>query len=345
MSSRRTVLKALGASASTLVGGASLFSSQARAQAAGLSPITVALAWVPNVEYAGLWNAAERGYFKAEGLEMHHLVGGPNAPLAPVSVAAGRAEIGYATWLPLLDAIAKGNDFVILGATFPVSPVGILSLPGKPIRTAADIVGSKLLTPGPNERAAIEATLKLNKLATTYTPVPAGFSPEALLEKAGDGYVGYATNQVVTFEKMGMVRDKDFFFVSLDSLGYKAAAAIFFTTRANLEKNRPRMVSFVRALQKGWQDEEKEPDLGARYAVEKYGRDLGLDMKQQSAQALVQNRLLHDPAAPGLPVLALSEAIVAGPMLSTAAASGRTGLPDVKRLVDFDIVREAAAAK
>jgi ABC-type nitrate/sulfonate/bicarbonate transport system substrate-binding protein len=341
-SSRRTLLKTIGAGASLpLLGGPLMQAAHAQA----LSPITVALSWVPNVEYAGLWLAADKGYFREEGLDMKFLPGGPNAPLAPVSVAAGRAEIGYATWLPFLDAVQKGNDFVAIGATFPVSPVGVLSLPKKPIRTAKDLNGSKILVPGPNERAAIEATLKLNKLPVAYTPVPAGFSPEALLEGAGDGYVGYATNQVITFEKQGLVRDKDFFFTSLDSLGFKAAAALLFTTRKNLETNRPRVVSFMRALVRGWQDNERDTLAGARLASEKYGRDLGLELRQQTAQAVAQNRLLHDPAAPNLPPMALNEKSVAGGMYATAMAAGRSNLPDVKRLFDFDVVREAAARR
>jgi ABC-type nitrate/sulfonate/bicarbonate transport system substrate-binding protein len=340
--SRRTLLKTLGAGASLPLLGGPLMQA---ASAQTLTPITVALSWVPNVEYAGLWIAADRGYFRQEGLDMKFLPGGPNAPLAPVSVAAGRADLGYATWLPFLDAVQKGNDFVALGATFPVTPVGILSLPKKPIRSAKDINGSKILVPGPNERAAIEATLKLNRLPVGYTPVPAGFSPEALLEGAGDGYVGYATNQVITFEKQGLVRDKDFFFTSLDSLGFKAAAALIFTPRKTLETQRPRIVAFMRALVHGWQDNERDTLAGPRLATEKYGRDLGLDLRQQTAQTLAQNRLLHDPAAPNLPPMALNEKSVAGGMYATATAAGRTNLPPVNRLFDFSVVQEAVGKK
>lgn len=338
--SRRDVLKTFVAGASLPLGG--LAWRAARAQT--LSPVTVALSWLPNVEYAGLWLADDHGLFKQEGLQMKFLSGGPNAPLAPVSVAAGRAEFGYATWLPFLDAVQKGNDFVAIAATFPVSPVGILSLPAKPIRSAKDINGSKLLVAGPNERAAIEATLKLNKLPVKYTPVPAGFSPDALLEHAGDGYVGYATNQVITFEKNGMQQGKDFFFASLDSMGFKAAASILFTTRKLLDSNRARVVSFVRALVHGWQENEKDTLAAARLAVEKYGRDLGLDLRQQTAQVLAQNKLLHDPSAPNLPVLGLNEKLAAG-MYATATAAGRSNLPPVNRIFDFTVVPEAARRK
>jgi hypothetical protein len=43
--------------------------------------------------------------------------------------------------------------------------------------------------------------------------------------------------------------------------------------------------------------------------------------------------------------MALSEKTVAGGMYATAAAAGRTNLPEPKRLFDFEIVREAARRK
>src|SRR5476651_2564856 len=148
-------------------------------------PVRVALAWINNVEYAGLWIGEDKGYFKEEGIEVKTLSGGPNAPPPQVTIAAGGADIGYATWLPYLDAVGRGNDFVLVAGTYPVFPLGIISLPGKPILKAADIVGKKILAQGPNERTVIDATLALNNLPKTWDFVPAGFSPEPLLAKAG----------------------------------------------------------------------------------------------------------------------------------------------------------------
>lgn len=339
--SRRNLIKSLGAGAAFAATG-SLVGPVSTAQADGAKRITVALNWLPNVEYAGLWIADARGYFGKEGLELHTLPGGPNTPLAPVTVAAGQAEIGYATWLPFVDSVLRGNDFVAIGATFAVSPIGILSLPGKPIRTAKDLVGARILCPGVNERAAIEATLALNGLPKDYTAIPAGFSPEPLLQKVADGYAAYSTNQMITFETMGLVRDKDFLFLPLDTLGFKAAASMLFTTRKMIETQRSTLVAFLRATMHGWKDEESDPEIGAKLAVEKYGADIGLDSRQQSAQAKAQIALLHDPSSPGLPLLELSEANVAGPMYATARAAGRVDLPEPAKLFDFSLVREAA---
>ena len=315
--------------------------SAAQAQA---KPVKVALGWINNVEYAGVWLALENGYFKEEGLDVKTLPGGPNAPQTPVTVAAGGAEFGYGTWLPYLDAVSRGNDFVLVGGTFPVSPLGIISLPGKPIRSAADIVGKKILAQGPNERTAIDATLALNNLPKTWEFVPAGFSPEPLLAKAGDGYTAYGTNQAVTLEvKMNMVRDKDFFFTSFDSMGYKAYTNLVFVTRAYLQAERATVVKFMRSVTRGWMADLKDPAVAAKLCVTKYGADLGLDLKQQTRQNELQYAMLKNPAKPDQKLMVLDRDTIAGPMYAAAKASGRDKLPEVDKLCDFKIMEEVHA--
>ena len=307
--------------------------------------IRAALGWINNVEYAGVWMGLENGYFKEEGLELTTLPGGPNAPPPPVTVAAGGAEFGFATWLPFLDAVNRGNDFVLVGGTFPVSPLGILSLPGKPIKSAADIIGKKILAQGPNERTAIDATLALNNLPKTWEFVPAGFSPEPLLAKAGDGYTAFGTNQAVTLEvKMGLVRDKDFFFTSFDSMGYKAYAGLVFCPRAYLQAERPTVVKFMRALTRGWIADLKDPAVAARLCVTKYGADLGLDLKQQTRQNELQYAMLKNPAKPDQKLMVLDRESISGPMYAAAKASGREKLPEVDRLCDFTVMQEVHAS-
>jgi ABC-type nitrate/sulfonate/bicarbonate transport system substrate-binding protein len=312
---------------------------------AQVKPVRVALGWINNVEYAGVWMALENGYFKEEGLDVKTLPGGPNAPPPPVTVASGGAEIGYGTWLPYLDAVNRGNDFVLVAGTFPVSPLGILSLPAKPILKAADIVGKKILAQGPNERTAIDATLALNNLPKTWDFVPAGFSPEPLLSKAGDGYTAYGTNQAVTLEvKMNMVRGKDFFFTSFDSMGYKSFANLVFVKRDYLQVERATVVKFLRGLTRGWTEDLKDPTVAAKLAVNKYGADLGLDLKQQTRQNELQYEMLKNPAKPDAPLLTLDRDTIAGPMYDAAKASGRDKLPEVDKLCDFSVMTEVHAS-
>ena len=335
--SRRTFLKT--ASGSMVIGAApSLFAGRALAQ--NLKPTSVALTWITNVEYAGLWIAIDKGYFRDEGLDVKAIPGGPNAPAPLVTVAAGKAEIGYANWFPFIDAVGKGNDFVLIGHTFPVSPLGILSLAAKPIRKAADIVGAKILAQGPTERVGIEAVLALNKLPKDVQFVPAGFSPEPLLSRQGDGYTAFLTNQAITLETMGLVRDKDFFFVSFDELGFHTYASGLFTSRDMLQKDRARVVAFMRALTRGWMDNEKDPALAPKLVLSKYGVDLGLNPKQQARQNEVQIGLTKNPKALTRRLLELDPETLAGPMYEAARATGRTTLPPVAQLADFGIMDE-----
>lgn len=308
--------------------------------AQSLRRLSVQLGWVPNVQYAGEWVAMERGFFKANGLDVEILPGGPNALQAPVVLAAGKVALGYSTWFPILDAVAKGNPIVIVGTVFARSPMGVLSLPKKPIRKAADLVGSRLLVQGANERVAVDATLKLAGLPLNWTPVPAGFSPEPLLAGDGDGYTAFSTNQPLALEKMGMKPGKDFFFTTFDDLGFRTLVAVLVTTRGYLDAHRNDVVGYVRSISQGWEENEKDPAYAAKLVVQKYGVDLGLDLQQQIRQNEVQIPLARGEK-PGLPRLALDRDVVAGPLYASARATGRTNLPDIDKLVDFSVVTEA----
>jgi ABC-type nitrate/sulfonate/bicarbonate transport system substrate-binding protein len=299
--------------------------------------VTTAFAWINNVQHAGYWIALERGYFAAEGLDAKHLQGGPNAPSPLATVAAGKADIGQANWLPFLDAVKQGNDFVIIGSNFPVSPLAVLSRADKPIRTAKDLVGAKILAQGPNERTAIEATLALNKLPNQYQFIPAGFSPEPLLARQGDAYTCFVTNQPLTLERMGLKAGKDFHVVTFDEMGFKAAATLVFVPRATLQRDRTMLAGYLRALVRGWLENEKDPVLAAKLVITKYGADLGLDLKQQVRQNETQIPLAK---ASKRGLFMLDQDRIEG-MFAAARATGRSGLPAASQIFDLSVIEEA----
>ncbi|MFC0407761.1 ABC transporter substrate-binding protein [Roseomonas elaeocarpi] len=298
------------------------------------------LGWIPNVQYAGEWVALDKGLFLKNGVDLDWAPGGPNAPAAPVVLAAGRADLGYTSWFPFLDAVGRGNDFVMIAAVFAKNPLGIISLPKRPIRTPADLVDARILAQGAPEKTAIDATLAIAKLPPRWTQVPAGFSPEPLLSGQGDGYTAFSTNQVITLENMGMTLNKDFFFTSFDDLGFRSYGAVLAAPRAYLERSRPLAVGFVRGLIQGMTENERDPTLAPKLAVERYGVDFGLDPKQQARQNVLQIPLTHYDE-PNKPLLSLDRDLMRGTMYDAARATGRTNLPDIDRVADFSIVAEA----
>jgi len=299
----------------------------------------MSLGWVPDVEYADLWAALDRGYLADAGLLFKYLPGGPNAPQPVLEISAGEADFGDSDWLPFCDALSQGNDFVILASLFPISPVGLISLPAHPVRTPADLAGKRFLVQGPNERAMLQALFRINRLQENYTVVPVGYSPEPLLEGAGDAYFCFITNQPQSLARRGLHQDSDFFVTRLYDLGYRVCSSLLTIKRKTLQSRRGEMVRFLGALLRGHAANAADPAYGARLAVDRYGADLGLDLQQQTTLNRLQIALETEPGAT-IPFW-FSEEALAGTMYAVARDSGRPPLPAPARLRDMSLLEEA----
>lgn len=334
--SRRRFLAAAGASAALVP----FLGTKAFAQ--DLTTLTTAFGWVPNVQYAGHWIALENGYFAEEGIDAAYLAGGPNAPQSLVTLATGNAQVAHGQWLPLLDARARDNDFVMIGANFPINPAGMISLPGKPIRQASDLVGARILAQGEADREIIEAIFALNDLEPDYTFIPSGFSPEPLLAGDGDVYMSFVTNQPITLERMGMMPGEDFIVTLLADLGYIQPGVIFTTERATLDTRRDELVRYLRALLRGWQTNAEDPEVAARLVIDKYGADLGLDLDQQIRQNELQIPYVQAPDGKGM--FWLDESMVTGPMYDVARVQNRPLPAALSDIWDMSLLEEAQAS-
>jgi ABC-type nitrate/sulfonate/bicarbonate transport system substrate-binding protein len=303
--------------------------------------ITTAFGWISNVEYGGFWTALEQGYFAQEGIDAKYLSGGPNAPDTLVSLAADSAQVSTANWLPILDAIEKGNDFTILGASWAKSPAALLSLAAKPVRGPEDLVGARILAQNQSDSVIIDAILGKAGLPLEYEIIPTGFSPEPLLSGDGDVYFAFATNQPITLENMGLVAGQDFFVSLMDDLGYQVKQGLIVTKTSFLADNRPAVVGYLRALIKGWNYAIANPDYAPQIVIDKYGADLGLDIAQQQRQMQLQIPLIQPEAGGSL--LSFDPAIIGGTMTEAAVAAGRT-VPPVEDFVDLTPLEEAHAS-
>jgi len=303
--------------------------------------ISTAFGWISNVEYAGFWTALEQGYFAEEGIAADFISGGPQAPDTLVSLAADNSQISTANWLPILDAIAQGNDFVILGATWQRSPAAMISLAAKPLRTPEDLVGARILAQNQSDSVIIDAILSKAGLPLEYEIIPTGFSPEPLLAGDGDFYFAFATNQPITLENLGMVEGTDFFVTLLDDLGYQVKQGLLVTKRDFLARNREAVVGYLRAYLRGWQYAIENPTYAPQIVLEKYGADLGLDAAQQQRQMELQIPLVKPEE--GNQLFLFDPALIDVDMRPIAEASGRT-VPPTDELVDLTPLQDALAS-
>jgi ABC-type nitrate/sulfonate/bicarbonate transport system substrate-binding protein len=327
-------------------GGATTTGAATAASApATTAELSVGMGWIKNVEYAGSWLALENGYYDGEKIKPDYLQGGPNAPSAPVAVASGDAQIGVsASMLTLLDAINEGNDFVVFGTQYQVSPGAVLSLAKKPITKPQDLVGITFLGQEGVD-VTIDAVLDIAGLPHDYTFVVAGFTPDPLIEGQGDAYSCFLVNQPITLETKGLVAGKDFVVTTWAELGFPSYSNLFFAERKYVESNRDAVVRFMRATIMGWEANAKDPAVGAKLAVEEYGADLGLDITQQTRQNELQIPLMEGPLTESSGLFRIDAAQWDGPMKAAYLASGRTTMPAIADVVDLTILDDVFEGK
>lgn len=298
--------------------------------------LTVALGWIPNVEYGGFWLAHDKGYFADEGLDIEWVPGGSEAPTVESAVAAGTADIGVAATLRSVVEAANDNDFSIIGSVFQENPGCMLSLAADPIETAEDIVGKTILA---QDEATIVSILNVNELPLDYEFVPTSFDPGPLVAGDGAGYTAYYVNQPVTMSTTyGLDEGTDFTCTMYSDLGLPLYASSIFAQADSIDADRETYEAFLRAAVKGWTDYLADPEEAATLAVETYGADLGLDPEQQGIQADRQASLLTSDTTDEHGLLYMSADVLAGEMYAALAASGMETLPAVDELLDMSLL-------
>jgi ABC-type nitrate/sulfonate/bicarbonate transport system substrate-binding protein len=301
-------------------------------------PLRVALGWITNVEFAGFWLADDRGYYAEENLEVEFITGGPNAPKTSQTLASGGAEIAIPVAMQeFISAVNEGNDFVAYGTMFQNAPSALLSLAGRPVRTAQDLVGARVLGQQ-GVQPYIEAAMRLAGVPVEYDFIPVGYEPSPLVEGQGDVYTCFATNQPIMLEQQGMVADRDFVVTTYEQLGLPQYASMLCSQRSWLEANRPVAERFMRATIRGWQDNAADPSVAARLAVENYGADLGLDLAQQIRENELQIPYTQSELTQASGLFRIDPERISGPMYTAYTAAGVSPLPDVSRIIDTSVL-------
>ena len=314
--------------------------------AASLAPapatIKTALSWLPNNQFAGIWLGLENRYFEELGITVDWRPGGPNTPAGVERVSSGEVDLGQmSNQRPVLEAIAKGNDFLILGSRYQRQPGGLLSLAAKPVLEPKDIVGKTILGQSPTDARTIETVLALSNLPTDdFTFIPAGSDPQALIEGQGDALFAFVTNQPIALEKRGLVKDKDFFHRTWDELGMPGYNNLLFAKRAYVDENRDALVRYLKGEIRGWTENENDPSVAARLAVEKYGVDFGLDVEQETRANELQIPFFHSPDTDANGLFWIDRDRLAGPVYDALRAGGVTDLPKVDDVLDLSLLEE-----
>ena len=248
--------------------------------------VTLQLKWVTQAQFAGYYVAADKGFYKDEGLEVNILPGGPD--VAPAQVIAGGGADVVVDWMPsALAAREQGLALVNIAQPFKSSGMMLTCLKESGVSSPADFSDKTLgVWFGGNEYPFLNwmsrLGLKTDGSAGGVTVLKQGFDVNPLLNKEA------ACVSTMTYNEYYQVLDSGVAADDLVTFKYEGeGVALLEDGLYVLEKNlkdaafADKMVRFVRASMKGWKYAEANVAEAAGIVVENDASGAGDQIVQE----------------------------------------------------------------
>ena len=237
----------------------------ARTRADEPVPITVQLDWKPGVQFAGLLVAQERGWYRDAVLAVTIRANDFRRPYVDV-VAGSDDTVGTSEAHTLVNARVRGRPIRAVATMFQASPVVLISLKARGLRTVADLAGKTVGVHRPQDGDALREVFGELPLALRRV----GFDFKELLAGEVDAAPGYAMDEPLRLAQNGTEVNV----LPLAEHGRVDYAQVFFVSQAFLAKNPAALERFLVATFRGWRAALADPDATAEFIGRQYPTDL-----------------------------------------------------------------------
>lgn len=287
---RRTFTGMVAAAAMGLAGG--LFATTAPARAE--TPIKFTLDWKFEGPAAGFLLALDKGYFKAEGLDVTIDSGNGSVEAIP-RVATGAYQLGFGDINSVIQFLDKDPSQKVK-AVFMVYDRPTFAVVGRKSLGVTDdpksLEGKKLGAPPPDgafaQWKAFKEVAKIDDSKITIESI--GFPVrEPMLAKGDvDAVFGFSFSVVLNLKKQG-IKDEDISTLLMAEHGLNLYGNAVLVNTDFAEKNPEAVKGFLKALAKGFADAVADPKAGAE-AVLKRNETLNAGVEEERLKmAIAQN--------------------------------------------------------
>lgn len=234
------------------------------APAAAETKLKLVLNWKYQGPQGMFFLAQDRGYFKAEGLDVTFDQGNGSGAAVPL-VANGTYDMGFGDINALIELAAKKPEDAPLAVyvMFNQPPFTIAVKADGPIKTPKDLKG-KTLGGAANDGALklFPAFCKLSKIDCSnikITNMQPNLREQMLMQGQVDGVFGYINTIRFSAKLMGVEDDK-IRYINFGDYGMDLYSNAIIVSKALAKDNPEAIKGFLRALNKGVIDTLKDPD-------------------------------------------------------------------------------------
>jgi NitT/TauT family transport system substrate-binding protein len=245
-----------------------------------VTKLTVGLGYIPSVQFAQFYLAKQAGYYRDAGLDV--TFENKIDPDLIRLVGQGSIDIGIADGTSVIPAVQQGIPVRYVTAIYGQFPNIVFAKASGPIKTAADLKGKKIGTPGKFGSSWIMLQALLQSADLTTADVDIQLYPDfgqaaALQQGAVDAATGFDNNEPIVLGLAGTPTTV----LTVDSIvplpGNGLIAGV-----DTLAKKHDALVAFVEATLRAMADITADPEMGVT-ASAAVVPDLGKDKPTQLA--------------------------------------------------------------
>ncbi|CAN5531213.1 hypothetical protein BH10PLA1_BH10PLA1_17570 [soil metagenome] len=214
--------------------------------------ITIALNWVPEPEFGGIYAAKEQGAFAKNHLDVDIKPGGAGAPTWQ-RVAGGQVEFGVSSADEVIIARQNGADLVAIFSIYQTCPQGIMVHASRGLQTIDDVFKSGTLAMEIGLPYTKYLDKKYGHAGVKRVPYTGGIA-NFLADKS------FAQQCFVFSEPLAArtqgVEPQTFL---IAEAGYNPYTGVVVTSGKYLKEHPATVKAMVASLQQGWDDYLKDP--------------------------------------------------------------------------------------
>ncbi len=252
-----------------------------------LEKVTVRFTWKLKGEYAPLYVALEKGYYKAEGLDVQ-LSEGNGAQNVLKALAAGNEKFGYGPAVAAAQAVSQGLPVKVVALYQTSAPMGVIAFPETPLKGPKDLEGKRLaISVGETFGDMIRPFTRLNNVDLSkiqLIQMDSSARTMQFLTRKIDVMSVYLSNELPQLEKRAGVK---FNVIKVTDYGLNVLGSSMYVSNAFVEQNPETVKKLLRATAKGYRDAMADPKAAAKMMAKHMQVPEQPDVLDQQVQATV----------------------------------------------------------